>query len=49
MEVGARVLAVILEKNSLSQYNLTMNNTQQVGVVAGKCQNNKIVAGGTSQ
>lgn len=31
MEVGARVLAVILEKEqSLSQYNLTMNNTQQV-------------------
>lgn len=40
MEVGARVLAVILEKEqSLSPYNLIMNNTQQVGVVAGKCQN----------
>lgn len=39
MEVGARVLAVILEKEqSLSPYNLIMNNTQQVGVVAGKCQ-----------
>lgn len=39
MEVGARVLSVILEKEqSLSQFNLTMNNTQRVGVVAGKCR-----------